>query len=320
MYLGTSTVSVLGLGSGVDLSDDTITQAVIDINASNPDVRFKFVMERLVTHLHEFARETRLNTSEWMGAIQFLTATGQKCTELRQEFVLLSDVLGLSLLVDSIDHPKPPGSTVAHGTQISNDTKGEPLLVIGSVKNLQGSPIPGVIMDVWETDSTGHYDTQYDNRVGPAGRALLETDANGLFWFKGIVPVPYPIPGDGPVGGLLKLLKRHNMRPGHLHFKFEKEGYDPLITALYLRGDPYENSDAVFGVKAPLVVDLHEVDDAMATKYNVSKETKLLVYDFVLAMDQETNALRDKKSEEALRRLGKYSKVVNGLPVKCEDK
>ncbi|RYC76726.1 hypothetical protein BFJ63_vAg20397, partial [Fusarium oxysporum f. sp. narcissi] len=165
---------------GVDLGEDSITQAVIDINANNPDARFKFVMERLVMHLHGFARETRLSTSEWMATIQFLTATGQKCTELRQEFVLLSDILGLSLLVDVMDHPKPPGSTVgsllgpfhtddaekvAHGTEISNDARGEPLLVVGSVKNLQGEPIPGVIIDVWETDSTGHYDTQYEDRT-----------------------------------------------------------------------------------------------------------------------------------------------------------
>ncbi|RYC77156.1 hypothetical protein BFJ63_vAg19970, partial [Fusarium oxysporum f. sp. narcissi] len=185
--------------------------------------------------------------------------------------------------------------------------------------NLQGEPIPGVIIDVWETDSTGHYDTQYEDRTGPAGRALLETDVNGLFWFTGIVPVPYPIPGDGPVGRLLKLLKRHNMRPGHVHFKFEKEGYDPLITALYLRGDPYETSDAVFGVKAPLVVGLDQVDDTMATKYNVSKETKLLSYDFVLATAQETSKLRDKKSEEAVEKLGKSAKVVQGLLTKVED-
>ncbi|KAL5589263.1 hypothetical protein FOVSG1_011130 [Fusarium oxysporum f. sp. vasinfectum] len=322
-------------GGGIDLSDDNITQAVIDINANNPDARFKFVMEQLVTHLHDFARKTRLSTSEWMAAIHFLTRTGQTCTDLRQEFVLLSDVLGLSLLVDSMDHPKPPGCTVgsllgpfhtddaedvAHGTQISNDAKGKPLLLIGSVKNTQGEPIPGVTIDVWETDSTGHYDTQYEDRTGPAGRALLTTDAEGVFWFKAIVPVPYPIPGDGPVGELLKSLKRHNMRPGHMHFKFEKDGYDPLITALYLRGDPYENSDAVFGVKAPLVVGLDQVDDAMATKYNVSDGTRLLTYDFVLATHQETNALRDKKSQEAVDKLGGNIKVVQGLPVKFEDK
>ncbi|KAF5530118.1 3-(3-hydroxy-phenyl)propionate 3-hydroxycinnamic acid hydroxylase [Fusarium phyllophilum] len=277
-------------GKGTNFSDESITQAVININSETPDARLKFLMERLVTHLHDFARETRLNTKEWMAAIQFLTATGQKCTDMRQEFVLLSDVLGLSLLVDSIDHPKPPGSTVgsllgpfhtddaemvAHGTQISNDDKGEPILVIGSVKDTHGHPLEGVVIDVWETDSTGHYDTH------------------------GIVPVPYPIPGDGPVGNLLKLLNRHNMRPGHLHFRFMKHGYDPLTTALYLRGDPYENSDAVFGVKDPLLVDLQQVDEVIAAKYKVSKETKLLTYNFVIATDQETEALREENSKLA---------------------
>ncbi|KAH8663227.1 Intradiol ring-cleavage dioxygenase [Ilyonectria robusta] len=317
-------------GRGIDLSDDNITQAVISINAGNPDPRFKFVMERLVTHLHEFTRETRLSTKEWMAAIQFLTATGQTCTNLRQEFVLLSDVLGLSLLVDSMDHPKPPESTVgtllgpfhtddanpvAHGTQISNDADGEQLLVLCTVKDTQGKPIQGVVIDVWETDSTGQYDTQYNDRTGPDGRALLKTDAEGIFWFNGIVPVPYPIPGDGPVGKLLKRLNRHNMRPGHMHFKFDKDGYDPLITALYLRGDPYENSDAVFGVKTPLVVDIHQVNEAIAAKHNVPEGTKLLTYDFVLVTEEETNVLRSERSKEALKKLGRPIQIVQGLPI-----
>ncbi|KAI5197099.1 cathecol 1,2-dioxygenase [Aureobasidium subglaciale] len=321
-----------------DLSDESITQAVIDINSGNPDARFKFIMERMVTHLHDLARETRLSTKEWMTTLQFLTVTGQKCTDLRHEFVLLSDVLGLSLLVDSMDHPKPPGCTpgsllgpfhtddaemVAHGTQISNDAKGEPLLIISSIKDTDKKPIPGVVIDVWETDSTGHYDTQYDDRTGPAGRALLESDADGKFWFTGIVPVPYPIPGDGPVGQLLGVLKRHNMRPGHLHFKFKKDGYDPLITrhadsALYLRGDPYESSDSVFGVKRSLLVDLHPVDDETRAKYNVSKDTKDLFHDFVLATDEETKNLRERNSKDALKKLGYSAVVVKGSPVGFE--
>jgi protocatechuate 3,4-dioxygenase beta subunit len=162
-----------------------------------------------------------------------------------QEFILLSDILGLSLLVDAIDHPKPPSSTegsvlgpfhtheaetLANGDLMSHDEEGEPCLVICTVKDQQGNPIEGVKIDIWETDSTGHYDVQHANRKGPDGRCVMGSDADGVFWFKAIVPVPYPIPHDGPVGQLLKLLKRHPWRPAHMHFMFEKPGWDHLIT------------------------------------------------------------------------------------------
>lgn len=164
---------------------------------------------------------------------------------LSQEFILLSDILGLSLLVDSIDHPKPPNSTegtvlgpfhthdahtLENGAVISHDQNGEPLLVLCTVKDINGKPIEGVKIDIWETDSSGHYDVQHADRTEPDGRCIMTSDDQGVFWFKAIVPVPYPIPHDGPVGQLLKILKRHPMRPAHMHFMFEKEGYDHLIT------------------------------------------------------------------------------------------
>lgn len=154
-------------------------------------------------------------------------------------------MIGLSLLVDSIDHPKPPASTegtvlgpfhthdaedLAHGDSISHDPQGEPCLVLCSVKDTTGKPIEGVKIDIWETDSTGKYDVQYEGREEPDGRAVMKSDADGVFWFKAIVPVPYPIPHDGPVGKLLKKLKRHPYRPSHMHFMFEKKGFDHLIT------------------------------------------------------------------------------------------
>jgi protocatechuate 3,4-dioxygenase beta subunit len=169
--------------------------------------------------------------------------------ETIKEFILLSDILGLSLLVDSIDHPKPPNSTegtvlgpfhtheaevISHGDLMSHDENGQPLLVLCTVKDVQGRPIEGVKIDIWETDSSGKYDVQHPNRDGPDGRCILTSDAEGIFWFKAIVPVPYPIPHDGPVGQLLKKLGRHPMRPSHMHFMFEKEGFDHLITYVYL--------------------------------------------------------------------------------------
>jgi protocatechuate 3,4-dioxygenase beta subunit len=314
-----------------DLTIDNITENVHLINVSNPSARFRFLLERLVTHLHDFARETRLSTEEWMQGIQFLTATGQICTDVRQEFILLSDILGLSLLIDSIDHPKPAGATegtvlgpfhtheaehVENGGIMSHDANGEPLLAVCTVKDMKGNPIPGVKIDIWETDSQGFYDVQHADRDGPDGRCVITSDSEGKFWFKGIVPVPYPIPHDGPVGKLLLQLHRHPMRPSHMHFMFEKEGWDKLITALYLRGDPYETSDAVFGVKETLIVSLGTVDQEMARRYPGTKEgMKLLQYDFVLVSAAETAELRNERSMQALKQLGIRAKLLEGLPV-----
>ena len=162
-----------------------------------------------------------------------------------QEFILLSDILGLSLLVDSIDHPKPSNSTegtvlgpfhtheaedLPNGSSISSDPEGEPCLVVCNLKDTSGKPIEGCKIDIWETDSTGHYDVQHADHDGPDGRCVMSSDKEGIFWFKAIVPVPYPIPHDGPVGKLLLKLKRHPWRPAHMHFMFEKKGYDHLIT------------------------------------------------------------------------------------------
>lgn len=166
-----------------------------------------------------------------------------------QEFILLSDVLGVSMLVDAIDHPKPAGATegtvlgpfhtedahdVPNGESISHDADGTPLLIYCILKNTQGKPIVGAKVDVWETDSHGFYDVQYKDRKEPDGRAVLHSDDNGVVWFKGIVPVSYPVPVDGPVGDLLRSLKRHPYRPAHVHFMFEKEGYDHFITFVTL--------------------------------------------------------------------------------------
>lgn len=186
---------------------------------------------------------------------------------------------------------------------------------MGSIKDTQAKPIEQVKIDIWETDSHGKYDVQYPGREGPDQRAVMKSDKDGLFWFKAIVPVPYPIPHDGPVGKLLRRLKRHCYRPSHMHFMFEKEGYDNLITALYLRGDPYETSDAVFGVKESLLVDVGSVDAGMAKKYDVKEGTRLMSYDFVLVTEEESRELREKNAMEATKKLGLHMKLYNGLPV-----
>ncbi|KAI9897193.1 hypothetical protein N3K66_008215 [Trichothecium roseum] len=317
-----------------DLTTDNITDNVHAINSSCSDPRLRFLLERLVAHLHDFARETRLSIPEWEAAIKFLLAVAAISSDVRQEFILLSDVLGLSLLVDAIDHPKLAGSTegtvlgpfhtqdahrVEAGAAISVDEDGEPLLVVCTVKDTKGRPLPGVAVDVWETDSKGFYDVQYADRKGPDGRGVVVSDEDGVISFRAIVPVPYPIPHDGPVGKLLSRLGRHPYRPSHMHFMFKKEGYDRLITALYLRGDPYETSDAVFGVKESLIVNLGKVSDVpgLAEQHSVSPDTKLLRYDFVLTTEDEARQAREAEARKVAEAAhpGDRLKVVDGLLV-----
>ncbi|KAL7621529.1 hypothetical protein AAE478_008853 [Parahypoxylon ruwenzoriense] len=314
----------------LDLTIDNITPNTIRINSQCQDQRLKYLMARLVTHLHDFARETRLSTEEWLMALKFLVGCGQISSDVRQEFILLSDILGLSLLVDSINHPKPPSSTegsvlgpfhthdaptLPNGSNMSSDPEGDPLLCICTVKDTAGKPVAGVKIDIWETDSSGNYDVQHSDRQEPSERCIMVSDSEGRFWFKGIRPVSYPIPHDGPVGKLLQRLGRHCWRPAHLHFMFEKEGWDHLVTALYMRGDPYETSDAVFGVKQSLIVDIGKADAATAKEYDFQEGGLLLKHDFVLTTKEETERLRDENAVKALAQLGLRMKLIDHLPV-----
>ena len=200
---------------------------------------------------------------------------------------------------------------------MSHDPAGTPCLVLCSVRDPSGRPIPGVKIDIWETDSSGHYDVQHADRDGPDGRCIMVSDEQGKFWFKAIRPVSYPIPHDGPVGQLLKLLHRHPWRPAHMHFMFEKPGYDHLITALYINPDKYITSDAVFGVKTSLIKEMGTVGEELAKEYGVPVGTELLEHDFVLVTEEETQLLRDKNAVEEMERLfpGKKIKLLDHLPV-----
>ncbi|KAG9379814.1 Chlorocatechol 1,2-dioxygenase [Pyrenophora tritici-repentis] len=306
-----STVPVLK-----DLTIENITENVHRINSQCADPRLKYVMERLVSHLHDFARETRLSFDEWMAGIH---------PPLRHRRPLPSSSTQSTT-------PNPPPAPKAQSSVPSTHTTpppqpqvqtypptqtASPLLVLCTVKTTSGQPVPGVKVDVWETDSHGKYDVQYETRGDKAdGRAVISSNDDGVFWFKGIVPVPYPIPNDGPVGKLLERLGRHCWRPSHMHFMFEKSGFDNLVTALYVRGSDYETSDAVFGVKESLIVALETVSQEQARKYDVAEGTKLLKYDFVLVTDEETKKLRHDEAVKAMRSLGREGMIiVNGLPV-----
>lgn len=270
-----------------------------------------------------------------MTGLEFLKAVGQISSDTRQEFILLSDTLGLSTLVESINHPKPKGATqgtvlgpfhthdapsLPAGASITShfDTPdANPLLVIATLKDLQGNPIPGATIDVWETDHTGHYDTQYSTRpsTGPDNRGLLTSSETGEFWFKAIIPVSYPIPHDGPVGKMLEALRRHPFRPAHMHFLISKEGWDTLVTSLYIKGDKYETSDAVFGVKSGLVVEVGELEEGEGARYGVEEGTKVIRFPFVMVGEEEARSVRDKLAKEALEKLGSTATLVEGLPV-----
>ncbi|CAF3049200.1 unnamed protein product [Rotaria sp. Silwood2] len=293
----------------MDLTIDNITENVKLVNSQTPNPRLKFLMEKLVEYLHDYVRETRLTIEEFNETIKFLTECGHMCTDIRQEFILLSDILGVSVLVDALNNPKPANATestvlgpfytddapnVVNGDSIASPGKGEMCLVLATVKDTKGNPIEGAKINVWETDGTGHYDNQYDKRERPDMRGRLTSNENGEFFFKCVKPVSYPVPADGPAGKLLEKLHRSACRPAHIHFRIHvpENIYDDLATALYIHGDPYESNDVVFGVKKSLIVNAGKVEDSlMAKKYDVNEQDWLIKYDFVLTTRDETQAL-----------------------------
>ncbi|KAF8957385.1 intradiol ring-cleavage dioxygenase [Flammula alnicola] len=305
------------LPQNMNMTSESITANVHAMNETCKDERTKFIFHSLIDHLHAFVKETSLTTEEWMTAINFLTDTGKMCSDIRQEFILLSDTLGVSTLVDSINNAKPPGATessvlgpfftddahdVQLGDSIASEGKGDYMYVEGRVTDIQGKPIPNANIDTWETDGHGQYDTQYENRVEPDCRGRLKTAEDGSYSFRAVVPVSYPIPGDGPVGRMISVLGRHIYRPAHLHMQIQAPGYEKLTTALYIKGDEYLTSDAVFGVKTSLIVEPEIVDDLSLTKSRGFKEAKPHAYlkkDFVLATVEQGAEARLKLAVEA---------------------
>ena len=259
-----------------NLNQDNITQAVIASFSNTPDPRLKEIITSLVQHLHSFAREVKLTEEEWFKGIQYLTATGHKCTDVRQEFILLSDVLGLSMLTIAMNQDKPPGCTDAtvfgpfhvegaprydNGQDIANGAVGRPSHVRGRVLSPQGQAIAGATIEVWQADDEGLYDVQKEGLDHAQARGVLQSRRDGSFEFRSVVPEPYPIPTDGPVGRLLAASRRPAMRPAHLHFMVEAPGYERLITHVFRDKDAYLDSDAVFGVRQSLVADWHQLPD-----------------------------------------------------------
>jgi hydroxyquinol 1,2-dioxygenase len=253
-----------------DFDEHTITRAVLDRFAATPDPRLRRILDSLVRHLHGFIRDVEPSFAEWEAAIGFLTRTGQTCSATRQEFILLSDTLGASMLVDAINHRMKQGATettvlgpfyvpdapeLPNGAIVPQSGAGEALYVEGSVSAAGGGPLAGAIVDIWHSDRDGFYDVQRPDLAGPAGRARFRTDAAGCFRFWTSLPALYPIPTDGPVGEMLTATARHPYRPAHVHFMIAAPGHETLVTHLFVAGDPYLDSDAVFGVKQSLIKD-----------------------------------------------------------------
>jgi hydroxyquinol 1,2-dioxygenase len=283
----------------LDFSEEASAQVVARSFAGTADPRLRAVLTSLVAHLHDFVKDVELTLPEWEQAIEFLTETGHRSQGLRQEFILLSDVLGISMLVETINNRtggQATESTVLGpfhmvesparelGDDIALDGKGEPCLVTGRVRDTGGAPVPDATLDVWQANADGFYDVQQPG-VQPERnlRGLFTADARGEFWFKTIVPRYYPIPTDGPVGQLLRATGRHPNRPAHIHFIVSAPGYRTLTTHIFESGSEFIDSDAVFGVKGSLIREFRSVDDpAEAGRRGLSNPFRAMDFEVVL--------------------------------------
>ncbi len=258
-------------------TEENSAAVVSSRNARAENPRLKAVMEVITRKLHEAVKEIEPTEAEWLQAIMFLTETGHTCTDWRQEFILLSDVLGVSMLVDAVNNRKPSGASestvlgpfhvpdapeLPMGANICLDQKGDPMRVQGRILDTEGNPIAGAKIDVWQANDEGFYDVQQKGIQPDFNlRGVFRTGADGAYHFRGVKPKFYPIPADGPVGKLLAALGRHPYRPAHLHYIIEAQGYDRLVTHIFDPDDPYIRSDAVFGVKESLMAKFNHVTD-----------------------------------------------------------
>jgi protocatechuate 3,4-dioxygenase beta subunit len=284
-------------------TEDDITAEVLRRFEATPDPRLREIMLSLTEHLHQFVKDVRLVEGEWWKAIEFLTRTGQMCSDKRQEFILLSDTMGISMLVDLISNGKPVGaseSTVfgpfyreggpelpAGANMAEGATNGTPTIIHGRVLDMDGKPVANAMLDVWQADPEGLYDSQRPELEELHMRGVYHSDAQGNYLIRTMRPVHYQIPTDGPVGDMLAATRRHPWRPAHVHFKVTAPGYQPLTTHLFDDVDEYLDSDAVFGVKDSLICKfpLHETRDADSAKFAIEPPFCTAQYDFVLALD-----------------------------------
>jgi hydroxyquinol 1,2-dioxygenase len=281
------------------VTEKTLTDIVRERWSDIPDPRLKQVMAAVVKHLHAFVREVEPSQEEWAAAIDFLTRTGQMCDAKRQEFILMSDVLGVSMLVDAINHRRQSGATpstvegpfhvadapaLANGANMAANAPGVPCFVVGKVSGLKGEPIAGATLDLWQTDGEGLYEAQRPEIEGVWMRALYRVQADGSYLIRTVAPIAYTIPMDGTIGELMNRTNLSHMRPAHIHFAIAAPGFHGLVTHLFKSGDKWIDHDAVYGVKEPLIVDFKKMPaGSKAPSGEIMNEPFYVVhYDFVL--------------------------------------
>jgi hydroxyquinol 1,2-dioxygenase len=287
------------------VTEENLTDVALQRWKDIPDPRLREIMQALIKHLHAFVRDIEPSQAEWAMAIDWLTRTGQLCSQKRQEFILTSDVLGVSMLVDAINHRRSSDATpstvegpfhvpnappIAHGGNMAASAPGIPCFVTGTVRGLDGKPIAGAVLDLWQTDGEGLYEDQRDVS-GPWMRGLYRSQADGSYIVRTVAPIAYTIPMDGTVGELMNRTNISHMRPAHIHFAVSAPGYHGVVTHLFRKGDEYIDSDVVYGVKEPLIVDFIErppgktpTGEILATPYFQVR------YDFVLEKAAQTLA------------------------------
>jgi hydroxyquinol 1,2-dioxygenase len=282
-----------------DFDESNITKAVLERFQAAPDPRLRAIMAGIVKHLHACVREIEPTFEEWMAAIQFLTRTGQISVGGRQEFILLSDTLGVSMLIDAVNNRLPAGATAttvlgpfylpdrpvkAQGTDLGAGAQGEPLYVDARFLSVDGKPLRRAVVDVWQSDHDGFYDVQQPDSGKPSLRGRFLADDEGRVRFWTVMPTAYPIPYDGPVGDMLKATERSPWRPAHLHFMANAEGYRTLVTHIFVAGDSHLETDPVFGVKQSLIDEFPEQPASAPPPAGlaVAEPWRKLVYEFRL--------------------------------------
>ena len=289
------------------VTEQTLTDIALERWSDIPDPRLREVMTSLVKHIHAFVRDIEPTQAEWATAIDFLTRTGKLCDDKRQEFILFSDVLGVSMLVDALNHRRPSGATpstvegpfhipdapaMSNGANMAANAPGIPCFCVGKVHGLAGEPVAGATLDLWQTDGDGLYEAQRPEIDGPWMRGIYRAQPDGSYLIRTVAPIAYTIPMDGTVGELMNRTNMSHMRPAHIHFDVTAPGYHGCVTHLFQAGDEWINDDAVYGVKEPLIVDFKKLPaGSKAPSGEIMNEPFYVVsYDFVLERQAQAAA------------------------------